>query len=87
MLTQYQQTRLKDLVRPKMGGAYQGTVNIRLNEFIDNLRTQYPEHFHESTDSLRKRVFSDEPVRLAGHSGLPMAGFIRPIKGWHNECI
>ena len=85
MFTQYQQTKLKDLVRPKIGTYYQGTVNIRLNELIDNLHEQYPEHFHQDVHSLRKRVFFDEPARVPGHAPIPMAGFIKPAEGWVNE--
>jgi hypothetical protein len=85
MFTQYQQTKLKDLVRPKIGMYYQGTVNIRLNELIDNLHEQYPEFFHQDANSLRKRVFFDEPARVPGHAPIPMAGFIKPAEGWNRE--
>jgi hypothetical protein len=85
MFTRYQQTKLKDLVRPKIGTYYQGTVNIRLNELIDNLHEQYPEFFHQDANSLRKRVFFDEPARVPGHAPIPMAGFIKPAEGWVNE--
>lgn len=85
MLTQYQQTKLKDLVRPKIGTYYQGTVNSKLDEFIDILREQYPEYFHQDANSLRKRVFFDEPARVPGHAPIPMAGFIKPAEGWVNE--
>jgi hypothetical protein len=85
MFTQYHKTQLKDLVRPKIGDFYQGTVNIRLNELIDNLHEQYPEFFHQDANSLRKRVFFDEPARVPGHAPIPMAGFIKPAEGWVNE--
>ena len=83
MFTQYHKTQLKDLVRPKIGDFYQGTVNIRLNDFISRLQEQCPENFHQDTNSLRTRVFFDEPTYTQG--SLPMAGFIKPIKGWRSE--
>ena len=81
MFTHYQQTKLRDLVRPKIGSYYQGTDNFRLNEFIDNLREQYPEYFHQDARSLSKRVFFHEPAPVPGHPPIPMAGFIKPAEG------
>lgn len=82
MFTPHQRNNLRDLVRPKIGSYYQGTDNHRLDEYIERLREQCPEHFHQDIASLRKRVFFDEPVRLAGHAPMPMAGFIKPLEGW-----
>jgi hypothetical protein len=85
MLTQHLQTRLKDLVRPRINGAYQATTNRKLDELIEQMQAQYPEFFHQDSNSLRKRMFFDEPVRLPGHSPMPMAGFTKPMKGWRSE--
>lgn len=85
MLTQHLQTRLKDLVRPRINGAYQATTNRKLDELIEQMQAQYPEFFHQDSNSLRKRTFFDEPVRLPGHSPMPMAAFIKPRKGWRSE--
>jgi hypothetical protein len=82
MFTSYQQAELRGLVRPKLGGSYQGTPNLELDEYIDKLRALYPHKFHQDTNSLRKRVFFDEPNRLPGQSAIPMNRFIKPLNGW-----
>ena len=82
MISQFHRNQLKDLVRPRINGAYQGTINVKLDEYIERLKEQCPEHFHQDYNSLRSRTFFDEPVRLAGHAPIPMAGFIKPVKGW-----
>ena len=85
MFAQHLQTRLKDLVRPRINGSYQGTTNRKLDELIEQMQAQYPEYFHQDSNSLRKRMFFDEPVRLPGHSPMLMAGFTKPMKGWRSE--
>jgi|LakMenE01Jun11ns_1017448.scaffolds.fasta_scaffold8085158_1 hypothetical protein len=82
MFDNYQQAKLKSFVRPKEGDYFQGTENTLLDKGIAELKIQSPELFHASFETMRKRVFFDEPPRESGYAQIPMAGFIRPLEGW-----
>jgi hypothetical protein len=57
-----QQEELKACVRPKhASGFYQDTENTALAHLILRMKIHHPEMFHDE-DSLKSRVFYDEPA-------------------------
>ena len=61
MFTETQRQHLRDLSRVRKDKDYSVTSNIRLDDYIDQLKLQYPEMFH-TKESLRDRVFVDQPM-------------------------
>jgi hypothetical protein len=61
MFNEIQRQHLRDLSHIRKDKEYPVTSNIRLDDYIDQLREQYPEMFHPK-ESLRDRVFVDQPM-------------------------
>ena len=61
MFNETQRQHLRDLSRVRKDKDYAITSNIRLDDYIDQLKLQYPELFH-TKESLRDRVFVDQPM-------------------------
>ena len=61
MLNDLQKQKLQDLVSLPNGLVRDyGQPNERLDMYIQQLKDTFPEHFH-STNTLKERVFMDEP--------------------------
>jgi len=72
-LNDSQRTRLRDLAKVRGDKNYPIMPNVALEQYIAELRDQYPEAFHSSYQTMTKRVFMDEPTTVTAH-----ARFVRP---------
>lgn len=68
-----QRQRLKDLSKIRKDKNYPAAPNIKLEEYIEELRDMYPEKFH-TKDTVKHRVFVDEPRSIY----TPYARYVRP---------
>ena len=68
MFDSYQKIRLRDLAwRHNEKRPDYSQPNPRLDAYITELQTTHPELFHNK-DTLHKRVFMDQPLRIIPHS-------------------
>jgi hypothetical protein len=63
LLNELQRQKLRDLSRALTGDKkdYPVQPNEPLEAYLAELRDQYPEAFHSTRESLKARVFMDEP--------------------------
>jgi hypothetical protein len=74
LLNDLQRQKLRDLSRALTGDKkdYPVQPNGPLEAYLAELRDQYPEAFHSTRESLKARVFMDEPRFM------PQANYVRP---------
>ena len=68
-----QRDRLKYLSKVRKDGNYSAMPNVKLEEYIQELRDKYPDKFHTQA-TLNNRVFMDEP----GTYGTAYTRCVRP---------
>lgn len=71
-LNELQRQKLRDLSKVRKDKDYPVLPNMALEKYIEELREQYPEAFLTTKESLKARVFMDEPRFM------PHANFVRP---------
>ena len=62
-----QRQKLRDLSKVRPNKDYLVQPNIRLEEYLEELRDMYPEKFH-TKESLKMRVFVDTPTSIIPHA-------------------
>ena len=72
LLNELQRQKLRDLSHVRKDKDYSAQPNVALEAYIAELREQYPEAFLTTKESLKARVFMDEPRFM------PQANYIRP---------